>query len=313
MRAAAIDIGTNSIKLALGEGDPAGLRVLHENVLITRLGQDLYAAGRISDEAARRTVEGICQLAGEARSAGATRIRAVATSAVRDAANRDEFLAAVREAAGVEIEVISGADEARLTQAAVRLDLVLGTYEGEQITLDVGGGSTEFTRSVSGAIGNRARSAVEAVSVDVGAVRLHEGFITGDPPSDEEMEAAASFAREALGWAVVSAPDARVVGVGGSAVNVARMLREVPCEHYMKVHGAIVTAAELRGLIEKLRGMRVEERRGLVGLDPERADVILPGAMILEAALGVLGREEMVVSVRGVRHGLLYEMLEVEI
>lgn len=299
MRAAAIDIGTNSIKIVVGQKDSNGVRVLHENVLITRLGESLYSSGRIGADGVKRTLEGICRLVLEAQTAGATLIRAVATSAMRDAANRDEFIRLVREAAGIEIEVIAGADEARLTRSAVTLDPVLGDYHGNQMTVDVGGGSTEFT------------SDQEAVSIDIGAIRLHERFIRHDPPTADEMQSASAFARGELRNAAPRAGDARIVGVGGSAVNVARILRKVPCEEYAKVHGAAVTQSELRQLIDELKEMPVVERKGLVGLDPERADVILTGAMILEAALDVLDKQDMIVSTRGVRHGLLYEMLEV--
>lgn len=300
MKAAAIDIGTNSIKLVVGERDAAGsVRVLREAVLITRLGQNLGSTGRIGEGAARRTLEGLRSLVADARDLGAERIRAVATSAMRDAANREEFIDAVEAAAGVRIEVISGHEEARLTRSAVVLDPVLGRYDGRLATVDVGGGSTELTFG----------SAV--ASVDVGAVRLHERFVRHDPPSGDEMIAAAESAQAALREAMPGPIEGRVVGLGGSAVNLARMIQEVPCGDYQRVHAAAMTAGDIDRMVNRLAGMTVDQRRGIVGLDPERADVILAGAIILEAVLTVLGRDEIVVSVQGLRHGLLYEMLEV--
>jgi exopolyphosphatase / guanosine-5'-triphosphate,3'-diphosphate pyrophosphatase len=312
MIAAAIDIGTNSIKLVVGEKNPSGAAcVLHEAVTITRLGENLGLSRRIGPDAARRTLEGIRGLVADARNLGADTIRAVATSAMRDAANGEDFIAAVQARTGVRIEVISGREEARLTRSAVVLDTVLGSFEGGQVTVDVGGGSTEFTFPFcSGGISNPAQTEGDAVSVDLGAVRLHERFIKHDAPLAEELQSAAECAEEMLKAAALGTGNARVVAMGGSAVNLARMLRAVPCEDFAQVHGVTITAQDIAGMVDRLAGLRTEQRRTIVGLDPERADIILTGAIILGAVLTVLGRDEMVVSVRGVRHGLLYEMLD---
>jgi exopolyphosphatase/guanosine-5'-triphosphate,3'-diphosphate pyrophosphatase len=298
MIAAAIDVGTNSIKLVVGEKDARGaVRLLCEAVIITRLGEKLDSTGVISDAAFRQTLEGLRGLVRDARDLGAESIRAVATSAMRDAANRDEFINAVEAETGVHIQVISGEEEARFTRSAVVLDPVLGQYDGDIVTVDVGGGSTEVT------------TARDALSVDIGAVRLHERFIRHDPPWAAEVESAAKCAEDTLRSAISVRRDAQVVGMGGSAVNLARMLKAVACEDFAQVHGVAVTACEIAGLIGRLAEMTVEQRRAMVGLDPERADVILAGAIILGAVLKVLGRDEMLVSVRGLRHGLLYVML----
>ena len=300
MIAAAIDIGTNSVKLVVGETDPAGeARLLREDVLITRLGENLDATGLLGRDGLRRTLEGVRGLVEQARAAGATTVRAVATSAMRDAANRDDFVRAVKGNAGIEIEVLSGQEEARLARSAVVLDPVLGSYRGEQVTVDVGGGSTEFTFGQA------------AASLDLGAVRLHERFIKCDPPSPEEVESAAAFAEDVLKMASLNARDARMVGMGGSVVNIARMLGGVPCEEYAQVHGSALTASDIRRMIERLASLKIEQRRSMAGLDPERADIILTGAIILGAVLRVMEKQEMVVSVRGLRHGVLYEMLGV--
>ena len=301
MIAAAIDVGTNSIKLVVGEKDARGaVRVLREAVVITRLGEKLDSTGLISDAASRRTLEGIRSLVADARELGAECIRAVATSAMRDATNRSEFVGAVLDKTRVKIEVISGMEEARLTRRAVVLDPVLDQYDGEVVTVDVGGGSTEVTTTH------------DSLSLDIGAVRLHERSIRHDPPCAAEVLAAAESAGGILREALPGALEGPVVGLGGSAVNIARMLKAVPCQDFARVHGVAVTAREIAGLIDRLAQMNVEQRRTIVGLDPERADVILTGAIILEAVLKALGRDQMIVSVRGLRHGLLYEMLEVK-
>jgi exopolyphosphatase/guanosine-5'-triphosphate,3'-diphosphate pyrophosphatase len=302
MIAAQIDIGTNSIKLVVGERQKTGgyTALLREDVLITRLGEGLSSTGRISPEAAQRTLEGIEGFVAQARGMGAESIRAVATAALRLAANGGEFTASVKARTGVPVEVISGDEEARLTRSAVLLDPALGAADGELVTVDTGGGSTELT-------GPGWRT-----SLELGAVSLHERFVRHDPPLPEEVESAATHAERILRGRASVTGQARVVAMGGTAVNLARMARGVPCEDYLRVHGLALSAREIGAMIDSLAAMTISQRRGMVGLDPERADVILTGAIILASVLRALGAEELVVSVRGLRHGLLYEMLGVQ-
>lgn len=300
MRAAAIDIGTNSVKMAVGERTDCGVRIIAESVLITRLGDRLHESGLIQPASAQKTLAGLERLVRECRELGAARISAAATSAVRDAGNGQGFLSEAEAVTGVKVRTLSGSEEARLCRLAVLRDSAFAGCDGRLVTVDIGGGSTEI--SCPG----------RALSLDLGAVKLHERYLRSNPPGDSEVKAAASSAREAL--AALGAPpqDARLVGTGGTLVNAARIVRRTPVEEYVRVHGDILSSGDVENLCNRLAGMTADERSRLVGLDPERSDIILAGIIILQAVLAALGARQIAVSVRGLRHGMLYEMLEVD-
>lgn len=279
------------------------MRILHDTSLIVRLGEGVDATGEIGPEGMRRALAALCALVQQARAMGAARTRLVATSAVRDARNRGSFISRVQADCGLTVETISGEEESRLSYSSVALDPALGLFEGEQVTVDVGGGSTEITAGAR----EQVRS---AISVRIGAVRLHERYLRADPPSAASIDEAAGSAEEVLWAAAPKVGKVRVVGIGGSAVNLARILSRIPPERTAEVHGAALAGEDLSRMIDMLAILTVEKRRRLVGLDPERADTILAGAIILDRALAVFGSDEMTVSTRGLRHGLLYEMLE---
>lgn len=301
MIAAAIDVGTNSVKAVVGESDGMQVRILADNMLITRLGEGLDASGRLGDEARARTLEGIRTLVRMARDNGARRIRAVATSAMRDAQDGAGFVAAVSTQIGVDLEVLSEEDEGRLSYAAVALDPALGRQSAMAV-VDIGGGSTEF------AFGS-GTAPDYATSVRIGAVRLTERQIHNDPLTDTELASLATVADEALLPAISGRSCDRLVGVGGSIVNAARIHLQVPTDRTPAVHAAHLTRKHVEAVLQRLRGMTVEKRKHIVGLDRERADTIIAGVMILERAVVLLGVDEIRVSTHGLRHGVLYEML----
>lgn len=277
------------------------VEIVLDTSLYVRLAEGVDQSGQLNQMAQQRAFWAIAQLLEKARELRAEQVRAVATSAVRDASNRDDFLNRAAEELGLEIEVLTGEQESRLSYAAVALDPILGTYTGEQIIADVGGGSTEITYG-------RGRTVSSSVSLNVGAVRLTEKFLAHDPPTPEEVEAAREWTDDILRHVNLGGPG-RLVGVGGSAVNLARIYMQVTPEQTQAVHGAYMGADAMRELADRLTSMSVQERRALIGLDPDRADIIPGGAIVLERAMTVLQVDEMVTSIRGLRHGVLYEML----
>jgi exopolyphosphatase/guanosine-5'-triphosphate,3'-diphosphate pyrophosphatase len=305
---AAVDIGTNSVKLtvgsAAGDGDD-GLRVLADTTRITRLGKGVDRSGRLDDEAVRRTLDALAEFAGIARQHGAARIAAVGTSALRDAANGAEFVREAEQRLGGPVEIISGDREAHLIHTAIRGDRDLALAPtGLLAVMDIGGGSTEFVIGRGDAITYRN-------SLQLGAVRLTERALPSDPPAEGEVRRAVEIADGAL--ADVPAPqdeDANLtlVGSGGTIANLAAM------EHGLTeflpdvLHGARLSREQIEARIDALAQRTVAERRGIPGLEPDRADVIVAGAIIQARAMHRLGVREVTVSVRGLRYGLLYEL-----
>lgn len=299
-RFAAIDVGTNTVLLTVAERRGTALAPLVERAEITRLGRGVDASGRLDPAGIRDTVAVLAAYAGEARALGAEIVACVATSAARDAGNGAEFFEAARRAAGLAPEVISGDEEARLVYSSAWRDF---GGAGPLAVLDVGGGSTEFT--VGDGPAPRART-----SLQVGAVRLTERHVRGDPTTAAEVEALRRAAREALqpiATMAASLGQARLVGVAGTVTTLAAVEQALPTYDAERVHGATLTLASADALVTRLAALTVRERAGLPGMEPKRADVILAGAIVVVEALRTAGFDRLTVSDRGVRWGLLHD------
>ena len=312
--AAAIDIGTNSVKLTVGRYNGDRLEIVTDTTRITRLGKGVDAGGRLDSAAIDRTLDALHEFIQLAQAGGATRIAVIGTSALRDAANGAEFVDAARVAllpAHGTIEIIAGEREAALIYTAARRDPDLRRLTGGALAVavtDVGGGSTEVV------IG--AGEAVQfAGSLQLGAVRLTErAGMVSDPPTDGELIAATAIARELLHAAPASTGGGVVVvGSGGTAANLAAMQwREENPETPLTIdtlHGMTLTRAQITDRIARLAALPLAARRNTPGLEPDRADVIVAGAIIQAEALARLGADSLLVSLRGLRYGLLYELL----
>jgi exopolyphosphatase / guanosine-5'-triphosphate,3'-diphosphate pyrophosphatase len=292
-RYAAIDVGTNSVKLHLAERDDGAWRALADRVVVTRLGEGVAETGRLGQEPIRRTVAAISELADEARRQGAEAIVAVGTAGLRQAANADQLLEAARAQAGVEVDVISGEEEARLSFLAATS--VLDVRDGRLGVFEVGGGSSQFTFGE------------ERFSLALGAVAVTERFGL-DRAVDETTIAAA---REAIAGEL-DALDGRppldvLVGIGGNVTTLASV--ELGLEPYEpeRVRAFELAAAEVARQLELYRTKDAEARRPIRGLQPERAEVILAGACIVRTVLAKLDRDSLTVSDQGLRHGVLLD------
>lgn len=296
---AVIDVGTNSVKLHVGERRPGDeWRTLVDRAEVTRLGEGLDETGALQPEPLRRTADAIVAMVEESRAAGAAEIAAVGTAGLRIAKNSDELIDAVRERSGVGIEVISGEEEARLAYVAATSELDLG--DGTRVVFDTGGGSSEFT------LGRRT-IVEERFSVDVGAARFTERFGLDGPVSEERVEEAVAAIESELnrlsGWPRPAA----LVGLGGALTNLAAVRHGLATYDPDVVHGTVLDRAEIDRQIELYRTRTADERREIVGLQPKRAEVILAGACIVRAVLDELHCAELTVSDRGLRHGLIVE------
>ena len=298
-RYAAIDVGTNSVKLHVGERlDDGGWETVLDRSEVTRLGEGIHQSGRLGEEPLRRTVDAVAELADAARREGAEAIVAVGTAGLRQAANAEELLEAVRERAGIEVEVISGEEEARLSYLAATEALHLGT--GRLGVFETGGGSSQFTFGEGGHVEER-------FSLDLGAVPITERFGLDRAVDEATVAAVRAEIASQLGPLRDRPALDLLAGIGGAITNLAGV--QLGLERYDpgRVRGFELEAAEVDRQIELYRTRDAEQRRGIRGLQPKRAEVILAGACIVRGVLAELGREAITVSDQGLRHGVLIE------
>ncbi|HET7067586.1 MAG TPA: Ppx/GppA phosphatase family protein [Nocardioides sp.] len=267
-RIAAIDCGTNSIKLLIGEES----QVLVRESRMVRLGQGVDTTGLLAPEALGRTFAAVDEFAELVRTYRVTRIRFCATSATRDAANAEVFTEGVRERLGVTPEVLSGAEEAALVFAGAVAPLE-GELETPVLVVDVGGGSTELV------LGGGTPDV--AVSMDIGSVRLHERHLHDDPPLPEQVAACVDDIDRHLRRSPVPVGDARsVIGTSGTIKTLAAAMLALPFYDRDAIDGVELGVADTAAYVERLVGMTVAERRAIPSMHPGRADVIGAGALI---------------------------------
>jgi exopolyphosphatase / guanosine-5'-triphosphate,3'-diphosphate pyrophosphatase len=315
-RVAAIDCGTNSIRLLVADvttgfdGVPA-LRDVHRETRIVRLGQGVDASGVLAAEALDRTRVALADYTGVLRRKGAERVRMVATSATRDARNRDDFFGMVRETLGVDAEVISGDEEANLAFTGAVGDL--DPDDGPFVVVDVGGGSTEL---VVGTLDGGKATVAAARSVDVGSVRITERCLVGDPPTADEVAQAREVATGILDDAFAAVPVAGVrtwVGVAGTITTLSAVAQELPEYDPDAVHLSHISRERLHEVAEDLLAMSREERGAHRAIHPGRIDVIGGGALIVDVLARELhdraGLTELVVSEHDILDGIARSIL----
>ncbi len=299
---AAIDCGTNSIRLLVATWDPEldGLRDVVREMRVVRLGEGLEVSGRISPAALQRTFAALEEYAPAMRDAGVGAVRFVATSATRDAANRAEFVAGVAERLGVTPEVISGDEEAALSFAgAVSSPAVAAIARAPRLVVDIGGGSTEFV------LGDTSPAA--SASVDIGCVRLAERRLFSDPPTAAELAAVAADADAAIalaGQAVPLRSAASLIGLAGTVTTVAAIALGLAEYDAEVLHGARIAADDVHRVAADLAAMTLAERLAMPVMHPGRADVIVSGALILSRIVEAVGVAEVVVSEHDILDGI---------
>ncbi|MCS7301135.1 MAG: hypothetical protein NZ556_06225 [Fimbriimonadales bacterium] len=302
MRAAVIDIGSNSVLLLIGERMEGGWRVLLDTARITRLGEGFSAERILQPQAMARTLQAIEEYAATCNAFGATHIVAVATAVVREAANQEAFVEAVRQRlpATAQVWTASPSDEARLSFLSAARDPELGGTNEHLAVLDIGGGSVEV------ALGH---AEVEHwFSFPVGAARLRETHMPSDPPSPREVLAAVRFLDETFApLRELPQPD-RVIAIGGTGVNLAMLALRLTEFDPAQAHGVWFGDETPAALLERLLRLSDAERRALPAIEPDRAPLLHIGALILERALFALRREEVQISARGLRYGVLWSL-----
>jgi exopolyphosphatase/guanosine-5'-triphosphate,3'-diphosphate pyrophosphatase len=300
MRVAAIDCGTNTLLLLVAERVGDEVVAVEERAEIVRLGEGLESSGVLGEAAMARTLAVLEQYAGRIAALGCARVAAVATEAVRQAKNGAAFIAAAAEVlarVGGRIDIIDGEREARLSWRAVQASFP--SLLGARTVLDIGGGSTELLVGVDEVDG--------VTSLPIGSVRLTERLLHHDPPTAEERAQLSRAVDEALQSA--PAPRGTLVGIAGTVTTLAAMAQSLVVYDGARVHGARLDRATVDAQVEMLGTTPIADRRRTPGLDPKRADVIFAGAVILQRVMVRAGVDALLVSDRGIRWGLAYELI----
>lgn len=301
-RKAIIDIGSNSIKFFVGElaADKTITTVLDTND-IARLGENLNKTGMICPEAMERNVASVANFCAKAKELGADEIAAVGTMALRTASNSAEFVEKVKAACGLEVQIIPGEEEARLSYLAVLSGLPL--QGGDLVVFDTGGGSTEF-------IFGHGTQLVKRFSVNLGAVRITENYLTSDPVTPEQVSAAIAQIDKEFAVAGVEGHPDQLVGMGGTVTSMGAVKHKMIKYDPDVIQGSTLTKADISEQIGDYSTRTIEQRKELPGLQPKRADVILAGACILDVITSRLGVDKLTISDRGLRHGLAFDLFQ---
>ena len=301
MRVAAIDCGTNSIRLLIADIDGNNFREIVRDMEIVRLGQGVDQTGQFHPDAIARTLAAVDKFAAEIAKRGVEKIRFCATSATRDATNRHLFVDGVRERLGIELEVISGDEEAALSFAGAIKDL--DPSNGPFLVVDIGGGSTEFVLGTS---------TVEAArSVNIGCVRMSERHFASDPATPEQIEAARTDIQAAIAQAAAVVPITKaktLVAVAGTATTVAAAALDLPEYDRYAIHLSRISAQQTHDAATMFATKTREQRISLGYMHPGRVDVIAAGSLVLSEIMKATGATEFVASESDILDGMAFSL-----
>lgn len=294
---ASIDIGTHSSLLLIADPQKdGGVKLIEERTIITNLGEGVAENEFISVEASDRTIAALKSYLKLCSAHRVEEIKAVGTAVLRNAQNATEFINRVKDALGIDIEVISAEKEARLTYEASSQD-----FGKDILVIDIGGGSTEFIRGPK---------PLSIISIPIGCVTLSEEFITSDPVADTDE---ASLRRSIFDYLIndvtmnASPPVIDVIATAGTATSLMAMHFELEVYNPKFVHGQPLTIDALNALIDRIRDKTLDEIRQMPGIMPERAEVIFAGAVLLQEIMRHFGCSQVTISDRGVKWGAFYE------
>jgi exopolyphosphatase/guanosine-5'-triphosphate,3'-diphosphate pyrophosphatase len=301
MRVAAIDCGTNSIRLLIADIDGNNFREIVRDMEIVRLGQGVDETGQFHPDAIARTLTAVDKFAAEIAKRGVEKIRFCATSATRDATNRHLFVDGVRDRLGIELEVISGDEEAALSFAGAIKDL--DPSNGPFLVVDIGGGSTEFVFGTS---------TVEAArSVNIGCVRMTERHIASDPATAQQIELARTDIQAAIAQAAAVVPITQaktLVAVAGTATTVAAAALDLPEYDRYAIHLSRISAQQTHAAATMFATSTREQRLALGYMHPGRVDVIAAGSLVLSEIMKATGASEFVASESDILDGMAFSL-----
>ena len=305
MRIASIDIGTNTILMLIADIEQnAGqhrLIVVKDELVIARMGKGVDHHRRILPETFERVRDFLLRYKQIAQECSSDSLIACGTSALRDAANREEFVAYVLKETGIVIRVLSGDDEARLTFHGAISEYPSGY--GSYGVVDIGGGSTEII------VGSH-KDIRSHVSLDIGSVRLTERFLKSSPPTASQVDETLAYIRATFaGGQIVPSQEMRLIGVAGTVTTLAAIHQQLPSYDRDKINGYALSLGIIESIYERLRPLAVDQILALPQISPGRADIILAGIMILKEFMRHIDDDTIIVSDRGLRFGLALETL----
>lgn len=302
MRISSIDIGTNTILLLIVEAKGGKIaKVLHDEQVIARLGKGVDEHRFINSETANRVAEFLCSYRGTSHKYRSEKIFAVGTSALRDASNRREFCDEMLQRTGIEIEILSGDDEAEWTYRGALGDA--GSGAQTFTVLDIGGGSTEIISGTSKTLSRK-------IILDVGCVRLTERFLRTSPPTSQEISECGSFIRSNLSIVdLTQSKNSHVIGVAGTLTTLAAI--HLRLTHYdpSRVEGCVLERGAVGRIFDQLRTKTREEMMRVPQISPGRADILVAGIVILLELMEAARLSEITVSDRGLRYGIIFREL----
>jgi len=294
---AILDIGTNSIKFMLLSYVEGKTEILIEKNNISRLGEGLYKTGEISPEAMDRNIAVLGEFMIQTREYKVEEVIAVGTMCLRTAKNSKEFLDRVKKELNLEIKVIPGKEEARLSYLAVLS--TIGKTDRNVVVFDTGGGSTEFIFGSGMEFQNK-------ISLNLGAVSPTEEFLS-DPPLEQEVNQMLNFMHKFFKKEINGQKVDHLVGIGGTVTSMGAVMHKMAKYDPNVIQGSSITLHEVNRQLEMYKSKNVEQRKAITGLQPKRADVILAGAGIMKTIMEILKIESLTISDRGLRHGLMFD------
>ena len=309
MTYAVIDIGTNTFRLLIadvspGQGkDTISFREIHSERIITRLGEGLSEDGLLQEEALKRGIDTLRQFSKLIDEHNCEKVLAIATSALRNARNSAEFIANAKESAGIEIEIITGEEEAELTAAGMLIDI---DGPGSCLMVDIGGGSTELIFT-----GDNVTPAVR--TLDLGVVYLAEKYMKSDPPSGNDLEMLGKEISDKVEtvrefFTSLITPETILMGTAGTITTLAAALQQLEKYNHDRVHNFRMNITDLKGICSEMTKMTTAERSKFLPFEPSRLDIIVPGTLILLTLMSIFRFNEIVVSNYGLREGILAEL-----
>jgi exopolyphosphatase / guanosine-5'-triphosphate,3'-diphosphate pyrophosphatase len=305
MRIASIDIGTNTILMLVADierhTDQFRFSVIRDELVVARLGKGVDEHRRILPGTFERVRDFLRTYRRIAEECAVESIIACGTSALRDATNRDEFLAYIEKETGISIRILSGDDEARLTFFGAVSEYPSG--DASYSVIDIGGGSTEL-------INGSYRTTFNNVSLDIGSVRLTERFLKSSPPTELQVEDTIEYIRATLAGArFLPQKDSRLIGVAGTVTTLAAIHQQLPSYDPKKIGGYILTIGAIESMYEQLRPLTVEQIRSIPQISAGRADIILAGILILKEFMYACDSGVITASNRGLRYGLAMDVI----
>ena len=313
-RVAAVDCGTNSLRLLVADVEVARAELTDvvRRMEIVRLGQGVDRTGRLAPEALARTIGVLREYAEVIAACGARAVRMVATSATRDASNAAEFTGQVTQILGIAPDVLTGSQEAALSFRGATAELAAADG-GPFLVADIGGGSTEFVLggTAPGGAGPDGQDALRAISVDIGCVRMTERHLRDDPPSPDQVAAATAdigAALEAVAAAIPVRQARTLVGLAGSVTTVAGIAMNLPAYDAGRIHHARISAADVHAVTARLLAHSRAERSRIGVMHPGRVDVIGGGALVLNRIMHRFGFTEVLVSEHDILDGIAWAL-----